>query len=122
MTYEPGEGGQAVGAIIDGVKYGTITDVQEHRHSAPPVFSLQQNYPNPFNPTTTITFSLSHPSQVTLAVLDVLGQEVATLVAGTLQPGTYFQTWNAEKRASGIYFYQLRTDDLITTKRMVLTK
>jgi hypothetical protein len=122
ITYEPGEGGQAVGAIIDGTKYGTITDVVDNLHLTPATISLEQNYPNPFNPTTTITFSFSHPSLVTLKVINILGQDIATLLTGRFRPGTYSETWNGEHCPTGVYLYRLTVDDRVTVKRMLLIK
>jgi hypothetical protein len=96
----------------------TVLDYQ----SLPSRFSLSQNYPNPFNPSTTIEFSLPHTEFVTLKVYDLLGQEVATLAAEQLSPGTYTRTWNAENSASGIYFYRLQTAQFTETKKLVLIK
>lgn len=84
--------------------------------------SLIGNYPNPFNPTTAICYQLSAVSVVTLKVFDVLGRDVATLVNGELQPGSYRATFDATHFNSGVYFYQLRTQSSVQTGRMVLTK
>ena len=89
---------------------------------APQVFALYQNYPNPFNPSTTITFSLDRKGDVSLRVFNVLGQEVATLVNGTMEPGTKSVKFNAGSFSSGIYFYRLQANGKISTRTMVLTK
>ncbi len=79
----------------------------------PDQFSLAQNYPNPFNPTTTIEFSLSAASTVTLKVYDILGQEVATLVNHEiLDDGPQEASFDASRLASGVYFYRLTADAL----------
>ena len=83
-------------------------------------YHLAQNYPNPFNPTTTILFDIPSKSFVTLKIFDLLGNEVATLVAEELTPGTYSKQWNAAGFASGVYFYQLRAGSFISTKKLVL--
>jgi len=88
----------------------------------PNEFSLYQNYPNPFNPTTTIRFSLSRRSHVSLTVMNILGQEVATLVSGKREAGTYWAIWNADNVASGVYFYRLVADDFVAVNRMILLK
>ena len=64
-----------------------ITKVQEKRVDIPKKYSLEQNYPNPFNPTTTISFSISSKTFVSLKVFDILGRSVATIVSGELQAG-----------------------------------
>jgi len=93
----------------------------------PQSFVLEQNYPNPFNATTQIVFALPRSSQVTLEVFNVLGKRVTTLVNERLSPGNKVVTWDGrndrgEDVASGIYFYRLRTDSEVATKKMMLLK
>jgi hypothetical protein len=95
--------------------------------SLPASFELDQNYPNPFNPSTKIRFDIPLRARATLTVFNVLGQKVATLVDEELPPNTYHVDWNGEsddgqKLASGIYFYRLRADELVSTKKMLLLK
>lgn len=85
-------------------------------------YYLQQNYPNPFNPSTSIKYQLSSNSQATLRVYDVLGNEVATLVNEEKSTGSYEVSFNASRLSSGIYFYQLTTDNFIQTRKMILVK
>lgn len=85
-------------------------------------YSLSQNYPNPFNPSTQITFTVSKQSQVSLRVFNVLGQEVASLVNGTMTAGNYTVTFNAGKLASGMYFYRLDAGNFSSVKKMMLLK
>jgi glycosidase len=75
----------------------------------PTAASLAQNYPNPFNPTTAVSYQLSAVSEVRLVVYDVLGREVATLVDGMRQPGTYTVWFDGSNIASGLYFYRMET-------------
>ncbi|MCL6493864.1 MAG: T9SS type A sorting domain-containing protein [Ignavibacterium sp.] len=99
-----------------------ITSVQEIPGDVPHAFALMQNYPNPFNPSTRIPFSVRSSEFVSLKVYDMLGREVATLVNENLQPGTYEVQWDASHQASGLYFYQLKADGFVATRRMVLVK
>lgn len=85
-------------------------------------FNLDQNYPNPFNPSTAIRFSLPRAMIVRLEVFNVLGQNVATLVNGSLTAGQHEYTFDASALSSGIYFYRLQADDMIETKKMILMK
>jgi hypothetical protein len=85
-------------------------------------YALDQNYPNPFNPVTTVQFSLEKPGKTVLEIYNVLGQKVATLVDGNLSAGAYRYQWNASGMASGMYFYRLRSDNFVATKKMVLVK
>ncbi len=92
-------------------------------------FRLEQNYPNPFNPSTKIKYSIPSVSgalaanqHVTLKVYDVLGRIVATLVNENKPAGNYEVTFNSQNLPSGIYFYRLRINDNIQTRKMVLLK
>jgi len=88
----------------------------------PAAFELHQNYPNPFNPSTTIQYAIPSACFVTLKVYNVLGEEVATLLTGTHTPGMFQASWEASRSPSGVYFYRLRADDFVDTKRMILVK
>ena len=88
--------------------------------AAPEEFHLEQNYPNPFNPSTTIAFALPRPAYVTLKVLNPLGGEVASLVNGPMAAGRHSVVWNAEKQASGVYFFRMSAGDFLSTRKLVL--
>lgn len=85
-------------------------------------FRLGQNYPNPFNPETTIPFTLSAPSFVTLQVFDVLGREAATLVRESLDAGNYTVTFNAAGLPSGVYVYRLTSSTSSASQRFVILR
>ncbi|MDD5361223.1 MAG: T9SS type A sorting domain-containing protein [Ignavibacteria bacterium] len=85
-------------------------------------FELKQNFPNPFNPSTTINFNLKKDSFVKLAVYDALGREAEVLISKEMNSGEYSVKWNAEKFASGIYYYRLQAGDYSDTRRMILKK
>jgi len=86
-------------------------------------YILDQNYPNPFNPSTNISFSIPQKSTVTLRVYDALGRVVSTLIDGQImQKNNYNVSFNADKLASGVYIYQLITNNFVSTKKMILMK
>lgn len=85
-------------------------------------FYLSQNYPNPFNPSTKIKFELPKSSFTILKIFDVLGREISTLVKEQLKAGKYEAEWNASRYPSGVYFYQLKTEEFTDTKKMILLK
>lgn len=85
-------------------------------------FSLSQNYPNPFNPSTVISYSIPNSSVVTLKVYDILGKEIVTLFQGNQVKGTYNILFDASHLSSGVYFYQLKTDNSTLIKKMILMK
>ncbi len=99
-----------------------VVSVKKENDLTPKEFSLMQNYPNPFNPSTRITFAVRHEGPTTLKVYDVVGREVAELVNEQLTAGTYSIDWKAGHLSSGIYFYQLRSGNFVSTKKMILQK
>jgi len=104
--------------------YGTTMPATgvEDAQALPKNFSLEQNYPNPFNPTTKINFEMPKSSFVTLNVYNLLGQKVATLANQVMQAGSHSVDFNAANLPSGIYFYQLKTDNFSSIKKMTLLK
>jgi hypothetical protein len=99
-----------------------IVSVDNLSTSVPMRFSLNQNYPNPFNPSTTISFTVSFKSFVSLKVFDALGREVWKLLSDELAAGTYTRQWNASALPSGVYFYRLQADLMTETKKLLLLK
>jgi len=101
---------------------GIISTINHISSNIPNGFSLMQNYPNPFNPTTKINFDLKNSAFAMLRVYDITGREVMTLVNQKLTAGSYTYDFNASELPSGVYFYQLRTEGFIETKKMMLLK
>jgi hypothetical protein len=113
------------GMSIFEAKLPTATDYEEE--SLPKKATLAQNRPNPFNPSTTIDYTITRRAQVRVMIYDILGREVAVLVDKEQPAGEYSITWNGLDRdgsrvASGIYFYQLWTDDEVRSRKMVMLK
>ncbi|MBK9099340.1 MAG: T9SS type A sorting domain-containing protein [bacterium] len=101
----------------------TIQKLKVSGELLPTVYSLEQNYPNPFNPSTVIEFSLPEDvASVKLSIYNALGEKVAELVNTSLQAGRYQYQWNAGSVATGMYVYELRTDNFVSVKKMVLVK
>jgi Secretion system C-terminal sorting domain/Beta-propeller repeat len=105
------------------VKYvQTPTSVGSSLIQTPNEFSLSQNYPNPFNPSTIIKFQIPKAGLVTLKVYDILGKEIVALINENKMAGYYEISFNASQLASGIYIYQLKANDFISSKKMILMK
>jgi len=86
---------------------------------------LHENYPNPFRDATTIEYDVPEQMSVRIAVFDVLGRRVATLVRGERSPGQYTVTWAPEDRgglASGVYFLRLRAGGTTKTNRLTFVR
>lgn len=90
-------------------------------------FELYNNYPNPFNPTTTIRYVLERRSHVEIAIYNVLGRKICSLVNGVRSAGEHSIVWDGKDSdgnpaASGLYLYRLRAGDRIDSKKMLLLK
>jgi hypothetical protein len=95
------------------------TDVRVNR--------LHQNRPNPFNPRTTIRFSVAGKGPVELAIYDVGGRLVRTMIDKTMSPGLHAVVWDGtddkgRSVGSGIYWSQLEAGDYVSSKKLVLLK
>jgi len=88
----------------------------------PVTYHLSQNFPNPFNPATTIQYQLPKNGFVTLKIYDILGKEVAALVNDQKTQGRYSVNFDASRLASGVYIYQLRVNDYVSSKKMLFLK
>ena len=88
----------------------------------PQNFDLSQNYPNPFNPVTTISYQIPENNHVTLRVFDMIGNEVQTLVNEEKPAGYHTITFDAENISTGVYFYQLKVGNFVSTKKLILMK
>jgi len=100
------------------------TSVEDGDESIPVDFALDQNYPNPFNPSTRIQFDLPRESHVTIALYNILGQNVATLVDSRLPAGRHELDLNASalRLPSGVYLYRMDAGGYTRTRKMVLMK
>lgn len=95
------------------------------------VFALQSNYPNPFNPTTTIHYQVAMESKVTLAIYNLLGQKVKTLVNEKIAAGDHYVVWDGRNDhggivGSGIYFLKMVAQSgetqFVDTQKLMLMK
>ena len=112
--------GTSWGDVSSGL--GVTAGVRSRGNLPPSEYVLSQNYPNPFNPATQISYDVPRSGYVTLKVYSLLGQEIATLFAGTRNAGNYQATFNAGAFSSGVYFYRLQAGSTAITKKMVLMK
>ena len=94
----------------------------------PMEFALKQNYPNPFNPSTLIRYQLPEETNVTVAIYDIMGRMVRTLIASESQLSGYRQVmWNAtndlgQPVSAGMYIYTIQAGEFRQTRKMVLMK
>ena len=113
------------GCFIDSVAYGDTSfipvGVQDNANEASK-FLLMQNYPNPFNPSTTINYSLKEKGLVKLKVYDILGKEIETLVNEEKPSGKYSVKFNGSNLPSGVYFYTIRINNFVQSRKMILLR
>jgi len=117
--------GNLLGNIL--TYFGDPVGVESKVVNLPKAYSLKQNFPNPFNPTTEIAYTLPEKGMVRLAIYNMLGQKVRTLVAANQDANNYRVTWNGLDDnglmvPSGIYFYTLNANSFNSTKKMVFVK
>ena len=103
------------------ISAGKVVGVQKISE-IPTEYALCQNFPNPFNPTTSIRFAVPKESFIKLSVFNVLGQEIMNLVNKVYSPGNYQVSFDASKLNSGIYFYQIKSNDFVSSKKMMVLK
>jgi endonuclease/exonuclease/phosphatase family metal-dependent hydrolase len=113
--------------VVAEFDFGVVNDVETVIDPSTLSLFLSQNYPNPFNPTTKISFTIpvttsGESNFVKLAIYDVLGREVTSLVDEAKTPGNYEVEFNADKLPSGIYIYRLTTAGYSLSNKMTLIK
>jgi hypothetical protein len=99
-----------------------MVGVAEPKSAPPASYQLAQNLPNPFNPATQIRFDLPAAGRVQLAVYNVRGELVRTLVTGALPAGTHTFIFDGSGLASGIYLYRLQAEGFAAVRKMLLAK
>ena len=104
--------------ILNEVNYLNTTD----ETVKPKIFTVAPAYPNPFNPSLNIEFKLPHAGPVSVSIINLLGNEIASLVDESLGPGQYSVTWEARNRSSGIYFCKIEYDGTISIQKLTLLK
>jgi len=113
----------ASGSSIATVKFiQTPTAINSISNTVPDGFKLEQNFPNPFNPKTVIQYHIPVKGLVSLKVFDVLGNEVAQLLNGNQEAGSFEAEFDGSGLASGIYYYRIESGSFVQTKKMMLIR
>ncbi len=99
------------------------TDVEQRNEGPTASHVLLSNYPNPFNPRTTITYSVLQDGFVRLAVYNLRGELIKTLVSDVQSAGSHNVLFDASDRPAGVYLYKLQNETGFSQiKKMVLVK
>ena len=88
----------------------------------PESYSLAAAYPNPFNPSTTISFAIPADTDVSIAVYNLQGRQIASLASGSYDAGYYSVIWNADIHSSGVYFVKMVAGSYVNTQKLMLVK
>lgn len=104
---------------------GSTTSIQDE--SLPRKYELLQNFPNPFNPTTNIRFSLAEKGNINLAIYNILGQKIRTLIDGSREAGAYEVLWDGRNDAglsvsSGVYLYRLKVNGFSKVLKLMVLR
>ncbi len=114
------------GWVIDNLSIQNDFSVVNTNETQTNKFVLTQNFPNPFNANTTIKYSIPRKNEVTLKILNTLGQEIRSLfVQKQHSPGGYAVIWDGKNDSgnavsSGVYFYSLQAGEKIKIRKMLL--
>jgi len=104
------------------LEWDYLTAIQDENINSVYGYRLNQNFPNPFNPATRIKYQIQRAGRVELSVFNNLGQKIKTLVSEEKSAGSHTVKFDACGLASGIYYYQMKADDFIAVKKMLLVR
>ncbi|MDZ7374354.1 MAG: T9SS type A sorting domain-containing protein [candidate division KSB1 bacterium] len=111
------------------IQAATATGLSPSPAYLPTMAELYPNYPNPFNPSTVIGYRVNgtSPQRVKLAVYDLTGRPVSTIVSALQEPGEYRFTWTAideqgVELPAGVYIVRLEVGGFTQARRIVLVK
>lgn len=99
-----------------------VINITKLSNEIPKEYNLYQNYPNPFNPVTKIKFDIAKSGFTEIAVYDISGREVQTLVNKNLQPGNYEVIFDGSRLPSGVYYCRMKTSDYLFSRKLILLK
>jgi len=113
--------------IAQWIDQGATLQLDEVNNIYPRDFILHQNYPNPFNPGTRIDYQIFSSGYITLTIFNMRGENVRTVFKSIRSAGSYSLFWNGTDNSgkplpSGHYFYQLKNNETVETKKMILLK
>ncbi len=131
VTVERSEAGEEWflrGAILNGVKYGTITSVKENNSDLQPKnFEIFPNYPNPFNGRTSISFYIKTEQDINISIYDLLGRKVASLLNNKISSGFHTIAWTGKsdqgnELSSGVYIFRIQGQSNFKQMKMLMIK
>ncbi len=113
--------GRREGGVISYKNLVTSVD-DSFYNDTPYTFSLEQNYPNPFNSETIIIFRVGNSTNVTIELFDVLGRKISTIFDGNVRAGEHITRLKADTIPSGVYYYRMKADNYVETKKLIINR
>ena len=107
--------------VINDAKINSLT-LRLLNGNLPRAFALGQNYPNPFSDYTTINYTIRKDATVSVSILDLLGNTVSELENGNQVSGEHTTSFYSSTVAEGMYLLQLKVDNTIKTKKIIVSK
>lgn len=83
---------------------------------------LGQNYPNPFSGITIFNYQVTKTGNVSFLVFNSAGQMIREINQGIQTTGNYQLELNAENLTNGIYYLQMKSNNRISSQKMVVSK
>jgi hypothetical protein len=121
LTGTNSEGGTSLDIIT--LKYSQPVGIKPLSNEVVSSYRLYQNYPNPFNNQTVLEFDAPNTDEIQLLLYNITGALVNTIFTGSLNPGRYKITLNAENLSTGIYFCCLKDGErMLDVKKLTLIK
>lgn len=120
FRYPPGEKGETAEFVCEPDTTTRYYSALEDLRDAAGAFALGQNYPNPLNKNATISFEIPHNTYVSLKVYSALGEEIAELAGKEYMAGKHTVEFNARNLSRGIYFYTLKADGFLVSRKMII--
>ncbi len=100
-----------------------VTSIEDSFYNNTPyTFSLEQNYPNPFNSETMIIFRIGNSTNVIIELFDVLGRKISTIFDRKVSAGEHITRLTADTIPSGVYYYRMKADNYVETKKLILNR
>ena len=122
-TLNPDGLGDSTNMFVDPIPFLTDPSIKEGIcRQNPPASIVKQNYPNPFNSVTRISYYCFEPSQVTIKIYNLAGQEVVKLTDELKSPGEHVALWDASEMSAGVYFYKVTIGNFTETRKCLLVR
>jgi hypothetical protein len=103
----------------------TLADCDVVTGLSPPTEESFRVFPTLFNDQLRLEYTLQENAAVTIALYNLTGQKIVTLMSGSRLKGSHIFNWNKinenQKLSEGLYFLRINWEDKQVTKKVVKT-